>query len=288
MAAVTTTVIGVGGAVASAVMSFDQAAKQSELAERAERTANKARKDARQRLEKDFYEGLTVPMDAYEQEFEQQLAGQQTAIEALQEGDVRNLAAGVGRVGALANQAREKTRIDMGQDLFALDKLKADSKTDLNQQLASMDLAFATEQNQRKRDAEAARAQAIQSGVQSIQSGLTTAAEGVALYPEGAQSRRTADLQGQLKGVEGFDQLTDVQQRNVLDKISADKDMYKKYMDFSPEDYIFDVDKSEFIFRTKEPKPKAVYTPIKESDYTGLSSDSLDYMINNPYGVGNL
>ena len=267
MAAVTTMVVGVGGAVASAVMSFDQAAKQSELAERAERTANKARKDARQKLEKDFYEGLTVPMDAYEEEFEQQLAGQQTAIEALQEGDARNLAAGVGRVGALQNQAREKTRIDMGQDLFALDKLKADAKTDLNQQLASMDLSFAKQQNQMRRDAEAARAQAIQSGVSSIQSGLTSAAEGISLYPQGVQSRRTLDLQEQLKGVEGFDQLTDVEQRNVLDKISKDKDMYKKYMDFSPEDYIFDVDKSEFIFRTKEPKP------VKKS-----STQSVDFV----------
>ena len=278
MAAVTAAVIGVVGGVASAAVSFSNAAQQKNAAQKAEREANKARKDARQRLEKDFYEGLTVPMDAYEEEFEQQLAGQQTAIEALQEGDARNLAAGVGRVGALQNQAREKTRIDMGQDLFALDKLKADSKTDLNQQLAAMDLSFAKQQNQMRRDAEAARAQSIQSGVSGITSALQSGASAVSLYPGSAQSNRTADLQGQLKGVEGFDQLTDVQQRNVLDKISADKGMYKKYMDYSPEDYIFDVDKSEFIFKTKKPKSSGMPTESQALDAAQYGLTLPDYI----------
>jgi len=191
MAAVTAAVIGVVGGVASAAVSFSNAADQKKAAQRAEGEANKARKEARKRLEKDFYAGLTVPMDAYEEEFEQQLAGQQTAIEALQEGDARNLAAGVGRVGALANQAREKTRIDMGQDLFALDKMKADSKTDLNQQLADMDLSFAKQQSQMRRDAEAARAQSIQSGVSGITSALQSGASIAPLY-----GKSSSDIQG--------------------------------------------------------------------------------------------
>ena len=124
MAAVTSAVVGIASAGYSAVSGFRNAAAQKKAAKEADAAAAKAMSEAKARAEVDYFAGLSVPLDAYEAEFENQLAVSQQNVEALQEGDARNLAAGVGRVGALQNQAREKTRIDMGQDLFALDKLK--------------------------------------------------------------------------------------------------------------------------------------------------------------------
>ena len=45
----------------------------------------------------------------------------------------------------------------MGEDISDLNKMKADSKDAINQQLIEMDVAYAREQNMRKRDAEAAQ-----------------------------------------------------------------------------------------------------------------------------------
>ena len=66
-----------------------------------------------------------MPTDAYEAEFEANLAADQQAVQALQEGDARSLAAGVGRIGAQQAEEAEDTRIDMGQDLYNLDVTKA-------------------------------------------------------------------------------------------------------------------------------------------------------------------
>ena len=80
--------------------------------------------EAKAKAEKDYFAGLNVPMDAYEAEFETNLAQQQQAVEALQEGDARALAAGVGRVGAQAQAGAEQTRIKMGEEISDLNKMK--------------------------------------------------------------------------------------------------------------------------------------------------------------------
>lgn len=168
MAAVTAAVVGIGTGLASTGMSFANAAKQKRLQEEADREAKKAMKDARKRAEKDYFEGLNVPLDAYEAEFEQNLAVAKQNTEALQEGDARALAAGVGRIGATAAQQAEDTRIAMGEEISDLRATKAQSKDAINQQLMEMDVAYAREQNQRKNEAEAKRAQAIQQGIAGI------------------------------------------------------------------------------------------------------------------------
>ena len=74
MAAVTAAVVGIGMSAYGAVNSFSEAAKQKEAQEKADQAAKDALKDAKQRAEKDHYEGLAVPLDAYEAEFENNLA----------------------------------------------------------------------------------------------------------------------------------------------------------------------------------------------------------------------
>ena len=182
MAAVTASVIGIVGSGVSAVQSFQAASDAKEASSQADKAAAEAMADAKRRAEKDAYSGLAIPLDAYEAEFENNLQTQTQSVEALQEGDARGLAAGVGAIGAEATNAAEGTRIEMGEEISDLNMMKAESKDSINQQLIEMDVANAREQNQRRADADAFRAQSINSGINSVTSGLQSAASIVPLY----------------------------------------------------------------------------------------------------------
>ena len=182
MAAVTAAVIGIVGSGVSAVQSFQAASDAKEASSQADTAAAEAMADAKRRAEKDAYSGLAIPLDAYEAEFENNLQTQTQSVEALQEGDARGLAAGVGAIGAQATNAAEGTRIEMGEEISDLNMMKAESKDSINQQLIEMDVANAREQNQRRADADAFRAQSINSGINSVTSGLQSAASIVPLY----------------------------------------------------------------------------------------------------------
>jgi len=209
MAAVTATVVGIASAGVSAVQGFKAAADAKNAAEEADKAAAKAMAEAKAKAEVDHYAGLNVPLDAYEAEFENQIAGQKQAIEALQEGDARALASGVGRVGAAQTAAGEQTRIAMGEEMSDLNKMKADSKDAINQQLIDMDVAAAKEQNMRKRDAEAARAAGISQGF----SGLAGVASGIGemapLYGQSGADRRGSKLAKQY-GIEDKKQIAEL------------------------------------------------------------------------------
>lgn len=195
MAAVTAAVVGIGSTLVSTGMSFSNAAKQKRAAEEADEAAKKAMADAKSKASKDFYEGLNVPLDAYEAEFENNLAVAQQNTEALQEGDARALAAGVGRVGAQAGANAEQTRIGMGEQISDLQETKAQSKDAVNQQLLQMDVAAAKEANQRKNAAEAARAQSIQQGIQGIGSTVSAIGSAVPLFGKSGAAKTTGGTQ---------------------------------------------------------------------------------------------
>jgi hypothetical protein len=190
MAVVTTAVIGVAVAGASAYQGFSNAAKQKTLAAEADTAAKKAMTEAKAKAETDYYEGLNVPMDAYEAEFENNLAVAQQNTEALQEGDARALAGGVGRVQASGQEGAEGTRIAMGEEISDLNKMKADSKEAINQQLIEMDVSAAKEQNMRKRDAEAARSASMQQGIEGVGGVMTGLASMAPLYGKSKADRR--------------------------------------------------------------------------------------------------
>jgi hypothetical protein len=182
MAAVTAAVVGIAATGASTYMSFSNAAKAKREGEAAAAAASKSMVEAKKKAQVDFYEGLTVPLDAYEAEFENNLAVAQQTTEALQEGDPRALAAGVGRVGAASSAQAEQTRIGMGKELSDLQAIKAQSKDAMNQQLIEMDVANARQQNQIAAQANQARSQAIQQGIQGIGAMATGIGEAAPLY----------------------------------------------------------------------------------------------------------
>ena len=70
MAVATAAVVGIAASGYQAYQGFSEAAKQKQLAADADKAAAKAMKEAKQKAETDYYEGLNVPLDAYEAEFE--------------------------------------------------------------------------------------------------------------------------------------------------------------------------------------------------------------------------
>ena len=66
----------------------------------AQRKSDKLMKEARERAETNFYQGLNVRMDAFGEQYRQNLANQTQQIEALQDADPRLLAIGIGKAAA--------------------------------------------------------------------------------------------------------------------------------------------------------------------------------------------
>ena len=225
MAAVTAAVVGIASAGVSAVQGFSAAAKAKKAAEDADKAAAKAMSEAKAKAQVDMYAGLNVPLDAYEAEFENQIAGQKQAVEALQEGDARALAGGVGRVGAAQTAAGEQTRIAMGEEISDLNKMKADSKDAINQQLIGMDVAYAKEQNMRMRDAEAARAQGISQGISGIAGVATGIGSMAPLYGQSAADRRGSKL---AKQTGPQTDMTDQQYASTLGEQGYSRKQYNK------------------------------------------------------------
>ncbi len=168
MAAVTGAVIAVG----SATMSFVQASKEKKAADKANEEAARLMADARKKAEVNQFEELSIPTEAYEAEFEANLAADQQAIESLQEGDARALAAGVGRIGAQQAEEAQETRIEMGQDLYNLDMTKAEARENVKQQLIGLDVGQAADESAKAAEAADRSAEFMQQGIESVGSAV--------------------------------------------------------------------------------------------------------------------
>ena len=113
-------------------------------------------------------------------------------MEALQQADARSLAAGVGRVGALANENTQKIRAQQAQEMFELDKLKAEGKENMTQQLAAMDVAAAQDMAKRAAQADEQVGMLQAGAAQSIIGGITAAAQAQPLNKMSKEDRQLA------------------------------------------------------------------------------------------------
>jgi hypothetical protein len=183
MAATTAAVIGIGSGIATSIQGFNAASTAKTAQQNADNQARKMMMDARKRAEQNEYGELN-------------LAADRQAVEALQEGDSRALAAGVGRVGAQQNQEARATSIAMGDEMFNMNKMKADAREQQKQQLISMDVGEAKMQDQKAREAAEARRMSIESGFQ----GIGQVAQGVGdlapLYGRSMNDKRAQAMMG--------------------------------------------------------------------------------------------
>jgi len=168
MAVTTAAVVGFAASAGGAVQSFSQAAKQGRMAEDAATASKKAMAEAKAKAEKNFYAGLNVSTEAYDKSFENNLATQQQNIQALQEGDPRNLAAGVGLVQQSSDATTDNTRLALQKDLEANAKMKAQAKDAINQDLKKIDLGYAKDQELVAKESAAASAAAMSQGISGV------------------------------------------------------------------------------------------------------------------------
>jgi|TARA_R100001369_G_scaffold51325_1_gene78166 hypothetical protein len=186
MAVTTAAVIGVAASAGGAINSFSQSAKQGRKSEEAEAAAKKAMAAAKAKAEKNFYAGLNVSTEAYDAAFQNNLQAQTQNIQALQEGDSRNLAAGVGLVQQASDASTNTTRLALQKDLEANEKMKADAKDAINQDLKRIDLGYAKDQDKVAKESAAASAQAMSQGISGVVSTAGQAAQLAPLFGGGA------------------------------------------------------------------------------------------------------
>jgi|TARA_R110000824_G_scaffold182_3_gene845 hypothetical protein len=168
MAVTTAAVIGVAASAGGAINSFSQSAKQGRLAEKAEAEAKRNMAAAKKKAEKNFYDGLNVSTEAYDAAFENNLQAQTQNIQALQEGDSRNLAAGVGLVQQSSDATANATRLALQKDLELNAKMKAQAKDAINQDLKRIDLGQAKDNEMKAKDAFAAKAEQFSQGITGV------------------------------------------------------------------------------------------------------------------------
>jgi len=223
--------IGAVSGLASFGMGIDSMITARRKKAEAERKSEQLMAEAKRMSEKDFYAGVNVPLDAFNKQFEETLQQQQQSLQALQEGDARSVASGVGRVGALAGEQGEKTRIALGEALYANNKMKADSKQSINQQGIDLNIGAAQDQSLMAKDASRQMNQSMAGAQAGLTSGLQSAAGMIPTYLEGRSDKLTSDLMNQIAGMEEFADFlpSDFDANNEASrKIFSDNDVFNK------------------------------------------------------------
>ena len=181
MAVATATAIGLGLAAASTTMSFVQAGNQKKAQRQAESDANKAMQEARQKLEVNYYDKLSIQKEPYELEREALLAQGAQAIQAGAESE-RGVAATAGRVQMAMNEGQGGIRSAMGQELSNLEKLSAQENSRLRDVGTQLDLEEVAGAQLAAANAQELGSQALTQGMQGLTSMGQTIYQDMPLY----------------------------------------------------------------------------------------------------------
>jgi hypothetical protein len=171
------TALAVGSAASSAIgagMSFAQAARNRKLQLEAESAAEKALSDAKRELEVNYYDQLSVPMQAYELERDANLVAAAQAIEAGRESE-RGGVATAGRIQMAVQDAQQKAAADVEQQLMDLERLSATEDARLANERRAISLAESAGAQQAAADYQSMAAQSMQAGFGALTQGLGSA-----------------------------------------------------------------------------------------------------------------
>ena len=172
MAAFTAVAAGIGLATTAATTtgSFIQAGKQRDAMLQAQKDADEAMAAARKKLDVNFYESLSIPKEAYAQQVQANLVAGAQALEAGREGETRGAGALAGMVQAQQNEAQNKIRAEMGQDIYNLQAATAQEDARLRDIGIQLDLGEVEGAQLAAANAQELSAQALQQGMQGVTS----------------------------------------------------------------------------------------------------------------------
>ena len=190
------TAVAIGGlavSAASTTMSFVQAGKQKKAQRAAEAKAAEAMAEARKKLEINFAEELSIKKEPYELERDAMLAQGALAIQQGGESD-RGAEATAGRVQMAQNEGQAGIRTAMGQELMGIEQQIVNEDSRLRDVGVQLDLGEVEGANLAARDAEEARAAAMQQGFEGLASTAQQGLDMVPLFQKTAGVRQTEKL----------------------------------------------------------------------------------------------
>ena len=168
------TALTVASAASSAIgagMSFAQASRNRKLQLEAEQAAEEAMKGAKRELEVNYYDQLSLPMQAYDFQRDANLAAGAQAIEAGRESE-RGGVGTAGKIQMAQQDAQQKLAGTMADELMGLEKLSAGEDIRLAGERKNLQLAEAE-------GAQRAAASAQQMAAASMQGGFSALGQGI-------------------------------------------------------------------------------------------------------------
>ncbi len=212
--------VAAGAQIGGSVFSFLQAGKARDREKEAQRQASRALAQAKQELEVNYMEGLSIAKEPYELEREALNQAAASAIQAGVEGDQRGAAATAGRVLQAQQGALAQQRASMSQEMSQLERLVAQEDARLGTARASVDLGEATGAQAAAQDAALMAQYNTQQGIQQGVEGLTSLATSGLFEstPEGVAKRADRKSKRQLDRYMKTDEFKDKQVRTELNK----------------------------------------------------------------------
>ena len=116
-----------------------QAGKQADASRAAEQAAKEAARKEEQLRSQNLFEGLQVPMEQYNRAAKETTSQVGQAVNALQEGDSRLLAGGLGKVAAAGIEGEAQTRDAAAESLYNLGATQAEYGMQVNSDLADLE-----------------------------------------------------------------------------------------------------------------------------------------------------
>ena len=160
--------LGLVTGIAGSIMSFSQAKKQREMQQEAQREADKAFKEAQDKLEVNYLEGLSIAKEPYELERESLLQTSAAALQAGVEGETRGAAAVAGQALMAQQAGAAGQRAAMSREMQQLQQLAAQEESRLQGARVDLDLAKSAGYQQQLADLRASEAASRLQGVQGI------------------------------------------------------------------------------------------------------------------------
>ena len=220
-------------------MSFGQAASQRKLMDNANKKADEMMAEARAKLDKNVFEDLDVNKELYQQEQDRVNEQAQLAMQLGQEGDTRGAAATAGRIQLATQEGQNRVRAQQEANVNRIQEMVAKEDQRLNDLGVQLDLAEVQGAQQAAKDAEVARAKAINEGIQGVASLGQQALGMVPLFSAGSAGTQKGVVGGMDLKTIGADaafsgQTFDVgtQKGVTLDQINFGNLTNKQFKDF--------------------------------------------------------
>jgi hypothetical protein len=190
MAAFTTiaTAASLAATAATTGASFAQASKQKKLQQKAEREADMALAEAKQKLDVNYYKGLSLQKEPYERAREAILSQGAQALQAAQEAETRGVAATAGRAIMAGQEAQRGIAMSQAERLQQLEKLAAAEESRIAGLQGDILLEEAAGAQLAARDAEERRQLASQQAMAGVGSLIQQGAALAPLFEKGADT----------------------------------------------------------------------------------------------------